>query len=330
MLNQICRLFSSKKSQTLVIFTILMLSGCATQAPVQVATSDTQWQLKIDRYGHSVAAIGDKIFVMGGSSWGGRLANEIEIIDTLNRTSEVRRIKMIPRRYARAVSDGERYIYIVGGVYLGKKASLVPVIEKFDSQTFTVERITHHTTPKRNPAVAILDGKLYIAGGRSVLREGPKGYTNDLDIYDIAENTWLKGADMPRAVGSRATVSNSKIYIAGGYNGKTAIKNLMEYDPIKDEWKNITELPQKVSANSLVNVHNKLLVLGDYDNLDASYSYDFSKREWQNNVFKLKPARHSDAVVVGNNVFLIGGNIASQGSSLGHIQVLKLLPIEPH
>ena len=311
------------KSHFLAIFVFLMITGCATQSPSQLTENQTSWQLKVDRYGHAAAAVGDKIFVFGGSSWGGRLASEIEIIDTQNKTTKVKRTNIIPRRYARAVSDGKRYIYIVGGVYLGKKASIVPVIEKFDSQTLTVEPISNQVTPTRNPAVALLNGKIYIAGGQKNLRKGPEGYTPVLAIYDVAKNTWKNGADMPKAVGSRATVANGKIYIAGGYNGKAAINNLMEYDPQQDKWKSIAILPYEVSANSLVSVNNKLFVLGDYTQLDSSYSFDLIKNEWQSNVFNLIPARHSDAVAIGDKVYLIGGNTASRDSALGHIQIFN-------
>lgn len=318
------RLRTTLHFMTLVMF--VMISGCATQPISQIPDNQTSWQLKVDRYGHAAAAVKDKIFVFGGSSWGGRLANEIEIIDTQARTSTVTRIKIIPRRYARAVSDGKRYIYIVGGVYLGKKASIVPVIEKFDSQTLTVERITNQITPTRNPAVVLLHDKIYIAGGRNIMREGPEGYTPVLNIYDIAEDTWTNGADMPKAVGSRATELNGKMYIAGGYNGKAAINNLMEYDPLQDKWKSIAQMPHKVSANSLVGVNNKLFILGDYTRLNSSHSFDVMKNEWQSEVFDLIPARHSDAVVVGDKIYFIGGNVDSRDSVLGHIQILNVGP----
>lgn len=89
------------------------------------------------------------------------------------------------------------------------------------------------------------NGKAYFFGGYNA------GFSNRLQCYDGATNTWSFKAPMPSTprADASAFVWNNKVYIAGGadsytYGMNTVYRQLWQYDPVSDSWQRKTDLPQ--------------------------------------------------------------------------------------
>jgi len=85
----------------------------------------------------------------------------------------------------------------------------------------------------RNGAAAVLDGKLYVAGG-----VGP-GFVGvaDLDVYDPATNTWRTLAPLPIAGAGNGTALGAQFYVlVVHFNGTTPDHRLYAYSPVTNKW----------------------------------------------------------------------------------------------
>ena len=71
-------------------------------------------------------------------------------------------------------------------------------------------------------ASAVVNGLLYVIGGRGQVGDGPLSVTADdhkshVEIYDPATDRWSTGAPLPTAIrGGQACVVSDQIYVFGG------------------------------------------------------------------------------------------------------------------
>ena len=94
-------------------------------------------------------------------------------------------------------------------------------------------------TWRRAHAVAVLDGKLYVAGGDTV-----HGLSNSVHRYDPAANAWEEVASMrfTRKFCS-AAVLNGKLYVAGGRGTDRHHLSYVEcYDPSTNSWEEVAPM----------------------------------------------------------------------------------------
>jgi len=135
-------------------------------------------------------------------------------------------------------------------------------------------------------ATAVIDGKLYIAGGTA------GGYANfsDLEIYDPLTNSWSMGLPLPKQVTSAGGAAlNGKFYVIGGYTGPSAYDNTITasveiYDPVLNTWSIGTRMPT-ARANMVVGIINGKLCVASGDTPDGGHDasavvYDSITDRW--------------------------------------------------
>lgn len=97
-------------------------------------------------------------------------------------------------------------------------------------------------TARNSAAGAVIDGRLYVTGGRTVAA----GNLSNLEIYDPKEDKWRTGAPMPQAQGGLAAAAvKGKLYAFGGeyfQDGGGVFANCWVYDPSKDTWAEATPM----------------------------------------------------------------------------------------
>ena len=93
--------------------------------------------------------------------------------------------------------------------------------EVFNSVTRRWSRRADAPTPRNSAAVVVIDGKIYVVGGRQFFKH-PDGTTRqvnvpNLEVYDPRLDRWETPAPMPQASGGLgATAVNGKLYVFGG------------------------------------------------------------------------------------------------------------------
>ncbi|MFN3513862.1 MAG: Kelch repeat-containing protein [Phenylobacterium sp.] len=102
----------------------------------------------------------------------------------------------------------------------------------------------------RNSATgAVIDGKLYLAGGRRV----GEGNSGQLDRYDPATDRWETLAPMPVGAGGLAgAAAGGRFYVFGGETSNSVIPHCWSYDPARDAWRE--ELAMRTPRHGLAGV----------------------------------------------------------------------------
>ena len=126
-------------------------------------------------------------------------------------------------------------IYVAGGTGGGMSGN---ELEAYDPATNRWTTLAPMSCARNHTAGGVLDGKLYVAGGRP-------GSQDCLEVYDPAANTWARRASMPTGrSGVAGAVIGDCLYIFGGEGNPgdpNGIFHQVEaYDPAVDRW---TELP---------------------------------------------------------------------------------------
>ncbi|MCD9028364.1 kelch repeat-containing protein [Luteimonas sp. BDR2-5] len=146
------------------------------------------------------------------------------------------------------VHDGA--FYLVGGLTRGHNGGYVPWLDRFDPATGAWTPLPDAPHPRDHFHAAVLDGRLYAAGGRTSSHETGEVDTltvAPVDVYDIAAGTWSTlDAPIPTPRSGTATVAFAgRIIVLGGESGRQARAHdeVEAYDPATGEWETLPPLP---------------------------------------------------------------------------------------
>ena len=106
------------------------------------------------------------------------------------------------------------------------------VLRVYDPAANSWTSLPNSSAEHSNPAYAVIDGKLYVAGGATSTT-----YTNVLEVYDPVANSWSSRAPMPTPrEGATGAVINGKFYVIGGTTGSGVLNVVEIYDPATNTW----------------------------------------------------------------------------------------------
>ena len=276
--------------------------------------------LRTERFGEVVCAGEPLIYVAGGYSDHG-IVNSIEVFDADADQTRLLNVKVLPRYFHAGAMHGGR-LYLAGGLTPvpadigGGALRHAAEFEEFDPATLTVRQLPDLPLAVARPGAAVVGDRLYIVGGS----QEDETRTGAVQIYDFDTGTWSRGADMPVAREGGVMAWDGKIYAPGGYNGVTALRDFQVYDPAADQWKKLPDLPVKLSANTGLVMDGQLYTFGDYEILDRTAVCDLKKMKWHLVKLDYQPSRHQGVAQLGEDVFVIGGNISPCAPYLGCIQ----------
>ena len=277
--------------------------------------------LRTERYGSLAAAVDDFIYVLAGSTDHG-VVGSIERFAADSKTTEALAVSLLPRRYhSGAAWNGK--IYVVGGNTprpdgeLGVALMGTDVLEEFDPAAGAVRQLAPLPLAVSRAGAAVAGDRLYVVGGAEA-ETGAR--VREVQIYDFRKDAWSRGADLPLAREGNVFEHEGKIYAPGGFDGTAAMRDFWVYDPARDEWRELPPLPEKTSAHAGIAMNGKLYLFGDYEALDRVAVYNFAKHKWALADLGYRPARHAAAARLGDDVFVIGGNLRPTPPSLVRIQ----------
>lgn len=267
-------------------------------ATVAAAETNTL-HLNQGRFGHGAVLVGRDIYVMAGYS-DTDLLGSIEHIPADRSRMELLEPKFTPRYWVGAATDGTN-IYLAGGLYNDGTSDL---LEVWTPGTAAPRALKPLPTPRSRVSLLYLDHKLYAIGG--VDKQDRR--TGQVEIYDMASDTWTNGAPMPSARECDAELVEGRIVVPGGYDGDTSVKVVESYDPATDTWTQQPDLPLPVSAHHLALVGRSLYTFGNYHALNMVTALDVDAGTWSILDLPYEASRHNDVVFDGTEVFVIGGN----------------------
>jgi N-acetylneuraminic acid mutarotase len=109
---------------------------------------------------------------------------------------------------------------------------------------------------RSSAAVETINGIVYVAGGYNA------GGTSTLQAFDPTTNTWTALASMPITLyqGDGAGVINSRLYVAGGWNGPLPTSTLFMYDPSSNAWTTLASMPHLSACGGTGVINSKFYV----------------------------------------------------------------------
>jgi len=217
------------------------------------------------------------------------------------------------RGWAGAVVEGGK-IYVIGGCSSQvdqqfRNAS--NILEVYDPRTNTWSRLSPMSVPRVGPAVASLNGKIYVFGG---FNQDTWSANRSVEIYDIAKNNWSLGPPMPTPRSwMRAVVLNNKIYVIGGV-GCGYRTDVEIFDPAANTWETGTPiLPRERYLHGAIECNDKIYVMGGdswecgYDEVwDDIQEYEPKTDEWVKKNPMPSPASGLSAVAINNKIYVFG------------------------
>jgi len=173
--------------------------------------------------------------------------------------------------------------------------------------------------PRSEIHAAVLDKKIYVAGGIGLFR-----VLDSCEVYDVADQTWSRCPDLPRPLHHVAmTADDQRIYASGGYVALPFQQDqdpaLFAYEPGTDAWLEIAKLPHPIGQHAMFHHARKIYLIGGQNgsaDLDSFWAYDLDSGNWS----KMPPMptkRHSHAIAVdGNRLYVTGGRNADLGPEI--------------
>lgn len=174
---------------------------------------------------------------------------------------------------------------------------------------------------------AIVDGKLYTFGGYFSVSPAPFASNQDYQVYNPATHKWTNLGNMPAPethAGVAVDQSAGIIYFVGGLRGAypgAASSDVYAYHTRTNTWTTLPSLPMPMSAGSAVLLDGQLHYMGG--NIGEARSTDENlhlvldltalaaggSATWQTAAPLPDIRDHASAVVLNNQIYLLGGEI---------------------
>ena len=238
--------------------------------------------------------------------------------------------------FATAVMDGK--IYLIGGTPLenlrGVRRENEPgiwkgpfgmsLVEVYDPQTNTWQRLTDMPTVRSGAKAAVVDGKIYVLSGR-VGKDRQAVNLKVLkvvEMYDPQTDTWVRKQDMSgHRMAFGIGVVAGKIYIIGGtadvQPGAPWRVDLVEvYDPATDTWAKRANMPARRMSVRTAVIRDTIYAIGGSgwppDGAGGPYLgtievYEPRINRWTKRPDMPNPRLVFSSVAIDEKIYLIGG-----------------------
>jgi N-acetylneuraminic acid mutarotase len=268
------------------------------------------------RSAHAVASTSDAIYAIGGTGAGGAPVLSVERFDG-NRWIDETSLPGEGLNAPAAVAIGPR-IYVIGGF---KTVTNVPTAEVlvYDLASHMWSKAAPLPAPRGGHAAVVLAGRIHVIGGGN-----SQSTLADHSEFDPASNSWIQRAPLPRSEGSPAAVAfHGKLYAIGGRSGGSDFGNVYIYDPATDRWSEGPSIEPRGTAGAALYC-GSIYVFGGESQAKNAVLSDVLRLEstgtgWQAAQPMPTARNYARAALLGNSVYLIGGNpvVAKSHSAAG-------------
>ena len=226
-----------------------------------------------------------------------------------------------------AVLDGK--IYVAGGIRAKSDSegevdsdwASLALVECYDPITREWSLTAPMGTPRTNAGAAVLDGKLYVAGGIS--GDASSGSEcNSVERYDPLTDAWEAVAPMNSSRGSASlAVVGGRLYATGGSDAESVYATVEIYDPLTNSWQEEEALMEEYrEEHAAAALDGKLYVAGGHATsrlnggpamIRGSRNAEFFDPEadvWEAVAETRNPRLQCSCAVLDGKLFLAGGS----------------------
>lgn len=280
--------------------------------------------MPLPRSEHAVAELDGKIWVLGGYPPGRLPSNLVQIYDpATGRWSLGPRLPQ-PIHHVTAKAVGGK-LYVIGGeidgASTGRPEIFVNHVWMHDPAVGGWVQRAPMPTARSGGGSAVIDGKIYVAGGRP-----PGG--SAFEVYDPATNQWERLPDLPTQRNHLAVAAiNGRVIVAGGRTGPGAMAERVDvveiYDPATRRWTRGAPLPAPRGGITGAAHAGCMFVFGGEGErthvlglTPTVYAYDPRADRWTRLPDLPIPVHGlKGTAVIGGRIFLPGGGITLGGNS---------------
>ena len=200
-------------------------------------------------------------------------------------------------------------LYLLGALRFGT-AFVLGETWMFDPAADRWERVGQRPTPRGASGVAVVNGRIVVAGG---VAGGVAVAT--VEAFDPESGAWSRLADMPTARDHLTAQSVSgKFYAIAGRNGERQIPATEEYDPESNIWRARAPIPVARGGLGSGAVHGKIVVFGGEGpsprpegTYADNHEYDPVSDRWRALTPMVTPRHGIQGVVLDNRIFVAAG-----------------------
>jgi len=224
-----------------IVLSCLSVVFLAVSAPAAQVNPSPEWGTRAPplepNSEMAIAVVDGNIYVVGGYPATRKSVDTVQVYNLAS--NSWRRTTPYPTTINHASAIGlDGVLYVIGGQTnaggRNEESRYTSAVYAFDPNTEEWAPRAPMPTARSAMAHAVIDGKIYVAGGRP-----PRGH--DFAVYDPIIDSWTTLPDMPIARNHIAAAAiGGKLYVAGGRFGggfRSEITAALEmYDPTTDQW----------------------------------------------------------------------------------------------
>ena len=159
--------------------------------------------------------------------------------------------------------------------------------------------------------VVEVEGEIYLVAGYGTSRK------DTLLKFNPQTDKWVSLAPLDFARDRVASaVLNGRIYLIGGYDGTSKLKDVDVYDPATNSWNSAADLPEAIERSTAESFNGKIYLLGGTG--DKVYSYDPSINIWSEEANMTKNINGGSSCIFNGRIWL-----AKEKDALSYDPILK-------
>ncbi|GAA1655725.1 hypothetical protein GCM10009733_061470 [Nonomuraea maheshkhaliensis] len=282
------------------------------------------------RQEHGVAALGHRVYVLGGividPAGGVVTTGRVEVYDTRRDTWSEAAPLPVAMNHPNVATVGGR-IYVLGGLSGGASWQALRDSFVYDPRTgrWTSLPPMPAGLERGSAAMGVRGTKIYLAGGMRTLTPGPGGLQDTVDLvssYDVMTGRWESLPSLPQArdhVGG--AVVGSTFYVLGGRDrGQVNVRDTVyALDLRSRRWSERAPMPTARGGIAAAAVGGKIYTFGGEGRHDGTNpntvfaeaeAYDTARDRWVRLAPMPVPRHGTAAVAVGGTIHIPGGGTA--------------------
>jgi len=237
----------------------------------------------------AVAQLDGKMYVIGGYPPGRIPSDVVQIYDPAANSWTLGPAAPLPLHHSIAMAVGSRLFLIGGeahGAGTGHPPEYLSAVYELDVASGAWLPRAPMPTARSGGGAGVIDGKIYVAGGRP-----PRG--NDFAVYDPAEDEWTVLPNLPTDRNHLAVEAiGGKLYVAGGRFDEGVggpMTNVLEvFDPATGTWTTGAPMLTRRAGVTAIAAFGCLYVIGGEGNIadpqgmfEQTDAYDPRTDTWQ-------------------------------------------------
>lgn len=307
--------------------------------PVEQGTYRKRWRQLAPiaggpRQEHGVAAVGDKVYVIGGivpqGSGGITTTGRVDVYDTRHDTwSDAAPLPVAMNHPNVAVVHGR--IYVLGGLSGGSAWQALPDSFVYSPRAGRWRRLppVPAAIVRGSAAIGVHGTRIVLAGGMRVLVPGAGGLQDTVDTvsaYDVVTGRWESLPRLPQARDhAGGAVVGGTFYVLGGRDrGQVNVRDTVHALDLRGRrWSERAPMPTARGGIAAAAVGTRIYTFGgegrhDGSNpntvFDETEAYDTERDRWRRLAPMPVPRHGTAAVAVRGTIHIPGGGVLGGGA----------------